>query len=196
MRKMKLILKGILLFALITCSVNAAPLKWEVDPAHSGIYFDIRHMFSTVRGQFEHFSGKMMIDEEDPSASTVSFEVKVDSVNTNIEERDAHLKGKDFFEVDKFPVMKFKSTSVKHVKDRDYLLEGNLTIKGITRKMTLPFKYLGKIENPMKPGAFVSGFECKFTINRLDYNVGDESFYKKGLIAKDVDITITLELAK
>ncbi len=196
MRKIKLILKGFFLSALLTCSVNAAPLKWEIDTAHSGIYFDIRHIFSTVRGQFEHFSGKIMIDEKNASASTVYFEVTVDSVNTNIEQRDAHLKSTDFFEVEKFPVMKFESTSVKHVEDRDYLLEGNLTIKGITHEMTLPFKYLGKTENPMKPGAFVSGFECKFTINRLDYNVGDGSFHKKGLIGKDVDITITLELAK
>ena len=196
MKTISAIIKSFLIVILLSGVADAAPSKWEIDPAHSGIYFDIRHIFSTIRGRFNDFSGDIMIDEENPSSSTISFEVKIDSINTNIDQRDTHLKSPDFFNAGQYPVMKFKSGSVEHVNDNNYILSGDLTIKDVTRELRIPFKYLGKRDNPMKPGTFVAGFECSFPINRLEYHVGDGGFYKKGLVDKDVFITITLELIR
>lgn len=196
MKTISAILKSFLIVILLSGIATAAPSKWEIDPAHSGIYFDIRHIFSTIRGRFDDYSGNIVVDEENASASTVYFEVKIDSINTNIAQRDTHLKSQDFFNAAEYPVMKFKSKSVEYLDNQEYLLTGDLTIKGVTSEVKIPFKYLGKKENPMKPGSFVAGFECSFSIDRLHYNVGDGGFYKKGLVDKDVFITISLELIK
>lgn len=190
------IIKSIIITVLLSGYVNAAPSEWSIDPAHSGIYFDVKHIFSTVKGRFNDFSATVIIDKEKVSDSSVYFEVQVKSINTNIDQRDAHLRTGDFFDADKFPVMKFKSTSVTHVTGNNYLLKGDFTIKDVTKKIEIPFRYLGTKDNPMKPGKLVSGFECSFTINRLDYGVGDGKFYTQGLVGKDVDITISLELEK
>lgn len=174
-------------------SAQAVAEKWEIDKGHSSIYFDVRHTYATVRGLFDDFSGTLMLDPDDPAASSVEFEVKVNSINTNITKRDNHLKADDFFAVKKFPVMTFKSTGVKQVKASQYLVTGNLTIKDITKKIDVPFTYYGMKENPLKKGQMVAGFEADFTINRLDYKVGTGQFADMGAIGKDVRIVVTLE---
>lgn len=196
---MKTILKIINAFLISLFLIgfaNAAPSEWHVDPAHSGIYFDIRHIFSTVRGQFDDFTGKIIIDPDDKFASSVEFEVKVKSVNTNINQRDTHLRSDDFFAVKKFPTMKFRSKRINQIEGNQYELIGDFTIKDVTNEIKVPFTFLGVKDNPTNPKEQVAGFETKFSINRLDYNVGNGSFYKMGLIDKDVHITITLELIK
>jgi polyisoprenoid-binding protein YceI len=183
----------VIFFAGLT---SAAPVEWNIDRAHSNIYFDIRHVFSTVRGVFENFSGKVLIDKDKPEASSVTFEVEVKSVNTGVTQRDNHLRTKDFFDADKYPLMKFKSTSVKQVEGNKYVMKGPFTIKDVTKTIEIPFTYLGVKDNPSKPGEQVAGFEAKFTINRMDYHVGDPKFYEMGLIDKEVNILITLELLR
>jgi polyisoprenoid-binding protein YceI len=175
---------------------QAAPVEWNIDKAHSNFYFDIRHIFSTIRGSFDGFTGKVLIDSEKPEASSVTFDVEVKSVNTGINQRDNHLRTKDFFDAGKFPLMKFKSTSVKQVEGNKYVMTGDFTIKDVTKTIEVPFTYLGVKDNPSKQGELVSGFDALFTIDRLAYNVGDGSFYKMGLIDKDVKIFISLELTK
>ena len=190
------IINGFLLMLLLFGFANAAPSEWTIDPAHSGVYFDVRHIFSTVRGQFNDFTGKIVIDPDDKFASSVEFEVKVKSINTNINQRDTHLRSDDFFAVKKFPTMKFSSKRINQIDGNQYELIGDLTIKDVTKEIKIPFSYLGVKDNPTKPKEQVAGFEGKFTINRLDYNVGNGKFYNMGLINKDVDIIISLEVIK
>ena len=188
---------NIVLFVILLAGfANAAPAEWNIDKAHSNIYFDIRHIFSTVRGKFDDFSGKVMIDTEKPGESSVNFEVKVKSVNTFIDQRDTHLRTGDFFDAEKYPLMKFRSTSVKHVEGSKYLMTGLFTIKDVTNEIEVPFRFMGIKDNPMKPGELVAGFEAEFNINRLDYHVGTGKFYDMGLVDKDVRIFVTLELLK
>ena len=187
---------AIFFIVILAGQANAAPTEWDIDKAHSNIYFDIKHIFSTVRGKFDDFSGKLLIDTEKPEASSVNFEVAVKSVNTFIDQRDNHLRTGDFFDIEKYPFMKFKSTMVKHVEGNKYLMKGPFTIKDVTREIEIPFTFLGIKDNPMKQGELVAGFEAKFSINRLDYHVGSGKYYDMGMVDKDVHILITLELIK
>ncbi len=175
-------------------SAPAAPEKWEIDKGHSSIYFDVRHTYATVRGLFNDFSGTLMLDPDNPDAGSIEFDVNVDSINTNITKRDNHLRSDDFFGAKNFPVMTFKSTGVRLIKGNQYIIEGDLTIKGITKKIDVPFTYYGMKENPLKKGQMVAGFEADFTINRLDYKIGTGQFADMGVIGKNVRIIVTLEV--
>jgi polyisoprenoid-binding protein YceI len=186
----------LVLILLFTSPVSAAPMEWDIDRAHSSVFFDVKHTFATVRGQFDDFSGTILIDPEDHSKSTIDMEVKVASINTNNRQRDNHLRSDEFFSVKKYPVMTFRTTQVKQVKDDVYELEGTLTVKGVTKDVVVPFMYYGVKDNPLNPKQLIAGFEGKFTIDRLDYNVGNGQFHKMGVIGKKVDIIITLEVLR
>ena len=195
--KSKLGIIAFMLFVFVWPSISFAKMEtWDIDKAHSNIYFDIRHTFATVRGLFNDFSGTILLDTENNDNSQVAFEVDVKSINTNIPKRDTHLLSDDFFAADTYPMMTFKSTRVRHVSDNQYILNGNLTIKGVTKEIAVPFTYLGMRENPLMKETIVAGFEAEFTINRLDYHVGDGKFYEMGVIGKDVRILITIEAIK
>ncbi len=170
--------------------------RWEIDKVHSNIYFDIRHTYATVRGFFGDFSGSILHDTENPENSRVDFEVKVDSINTNIIKRDEHLRSDDFFAAKTYPKMTFRSTHVKRIEGNRYLMEGDMTIKGVTKKIAVPFIYFGMRQDPMQKGVMVAGLEAEFVIDRLDYGVGDGKFFKMGAIGKDVHIVVTLEVLK
>lgn len=170
--------------------------KWEIDKVHSNVYFDVRHTYATVRGRFEDFSGTLQFDPNDIAKSRVAFEVKTESIDTGIPNRDNHLRSEDFFAVNEYPLMTFQSTGVRQEEGDQYTLEGNLTIKGKTNQVAVPFMYLGTRENPLKKGQMVAGFETRFTIDRLDYGVGTGKFFKMGAIGNQVDILITLEVLK
>lgn len=170
--------------------------KWELDRAHSNVYFDIRHTYATVRGQFDEFSGAVRFDPENLPASTVILEVDTASVNTGIPNRDNHLRSEEFFAVKDYPSMSFQSTAVRAKEGGQYILEGRLTIKGRTREIAIPFTYFGMRENPLKKGQMVAGFETRFSINRLEYGVGTGKYLKMGVIGDTVDILITLEVVK
>jgi polyisoprenoid-binding protein YceI len=190
------ILIGGLTLLLFAGMAHAGAGQWEIDKAHSSIYFDVNHTFVTVRGQFDEFSGSVRFDPENKDASGVSFEVRVPSINTNIEKRDKHLRSPDFFNAAKFPVMRFKSSDIRHVEDNSYIMDGELSIKGVRKKVSVPFTYLGMRDNPLKKGQTVAGFEAAFSINRLDYNVGNGQFAKMGVVGETVRILVALELLK
>jgi polyisoprenoid-binding protein YceI len=181
---------------LCTGQVFAEPQKWDIDRAHSNIYFDVQHIYSTTRGVFDDFSGLVLFDPENREAGRVEFTVKVNSINTGINKRDDHLRSGDFFDAGKFPLMTFKSTGVTRVSDEKYLLEGDLTVKDVTKRVSIPFVYLGVKENPVRAGSRVAGFEADFTIDRLEYHVGSGKFYEMGVVGKDVRILVTLEVIR
>ena len=183
------------IFAFTTFAL-AEVEKWGIDKAHSSVYFDIRHTYAIVRGQFNDFSGTVQFDSDNLEVGQVSFEVKTKSVDTGIPNRDNHLRSDEFFAAKKFPAMRFESTGVKQKEGNQYTLTGNLTIKGKTNKIDIPLAYFGTRENPLKRGQMVAGFEARFSIDRLDYQVGTGKYVEMGVIGKKVEILIALEVLK
>lgn len=188
-----------IVLCLLLCLAGTASAEageWKIDKQHSSIYFDIRHTYATVRGVFGGFTGTVVFNPESAKASSIDFKVPVDSINTNITKRDNHLRSKDFFESETYPYMTFSSTAIQHVKDDQYIVKGELTIKDVTKTLEIPFTYMGMRDNPLEKGQKVAGFEAEFTINRLDYNVGTGKFAQMGAVGEEVHILITLELLK
>jgi len=186
----------IVLSLLVMGHAKVMAHEWKTDPIHTGILFEIHHIYSTVRGHFSDFTGDVFFDPENLDKSKFDFVVKVDSINTNNGKRDNHLRSNDFFAAGQFPVMTFKSSRVYHADGNKYILEGKMTIKDVTKNMVLEFIYWGQKENPFKKNEVVAGFDTRFNINRLDYHIGDGKFYKMGVVGKDVDILITLEVVR
>jgi polyisoprenoid-binding protein YceI len=196
MKKTTVIFVLIISMLCICVFAHAESEIWKIDKAHSNIYFDVRHTYATVRGQFDEFSGTVRFDPDKLAMSSVRFEVSTESINTRIPNRDNHLRSKDFFAVDEYPSMTFQSTGVKQKEGNQYILEGNLSIKGKTTKVAVPFTYFGLRENPLKKGQMVAGFETRFSIDRLDYGVGSGKFFEMGVVGNKVDILIALEVLK
>ena len=183
-----------LLIGLFITTAQAKPSGWEFDEAHSRIYFDIRHTFAMVRGQFDDFSGNIVIDPVNNAVVQCDMEIRVESINTGIQKRDNHLRSKDFFDVEQYPLMKFLSREVKHIGGNRYEIIGYLTIKDVTQKIIVPFTFLGIRDNPLDPNQRVAGYEGKFTIDRLAFHVGTGQFSDMGAVGKDVDIIVTFEV--
>jgi len=171
------------------------PAKWTLDKTHSNVIFSVTHLVvSDVEGSFKSFDGTMENSKDDFSDAKINFIVDVKSINTDNENRDKHLKSDDFLNAEKFPQMKFESTSFQPLGDNKYKLSGNLTIRDITKPVSFDVKY-GGTANMM--GTHI-GFKAKTTINRFDYNLKwDKTIEAGGLIAgKDVDITINVDFKK
>jgi polyisoprenoid-binding protein YceI len=185
-----------LLFLFVLMPVQVLAQQWNLDPAHTNFYFEVKHTYAAVRGQFTKFSGDVYFDPANPGKSKFDFVVKVDSIDTKIGKRDTHLRSPDFFDAKRFPEMVFKSSKVTKVGGNRYIVDGKLTIKDVTKDLVLEFDYSGQKDNPLKPGELVAGLDALLTIDRLAYNVGDGKFYKMGVVGKDVDILVTLELLR
>ncbi len=186
----------VLFLIAFSASAQAKAPQWELDPAHSGIYFGVNHIYSTTRGYFEDFTGTVMFSPDDLAGSRFDFQVMVKSINTGNGKRDGHLNSGDFFDAKKYPKMTFTSTKVKHKKDNMYEVEGRLTVKDVTKPISVPFTLLGVKEHPFDKGSKVAGFEARMTIDRLAYHVGGGKFYDMGVVGKDVDVLITLEVTR
>lgn len=176
--------------------VYADAPKWKIDPAHAGIYFSIDHIFSKVKGHFEDFDAEIYFDPNNLDQSRASFTVKVDSIDTNNTKRDGHLRSDDFFGAKKFPEMRFESAAVTHLGGNLYMVDGTMTIKDVSRRVKLPFTFLGAQPNPFNPKQEVAGFELSMTIDRFDYNVGTGKFLDLGVVGKYVEVLITLEVTR
>ena len=120
---------------------------WDIDASHSTVGFSVRHMMvSKVRGYFREFSGEI-VTAANPADSTVTATIDMDSIDTRQEQRDAHIKSADFFDVGNHTVMEFRSTGVRN-KGEDWVVEGDLTIKGVTQSVTIPFEFSGEAQDP------------------------------------------------
>lgn len=185
----------ITIFTLLgaTSALSAAP-SWNLDKAHSGIYFSVDHIFSKVKGHFNEFTADISFDPADLEVSKFNFEIQVSSIDTNIGKRDKHLQSGDFFDAAAFPKMTFKSSKITDTGNGMYDVKGTLTIKEKGYDLTLPLKLEGVKEHPAKKGTDVAGFNGQVSINRLDHGVGSGKFYDMGVVGKDVDVFVTLEL--
>lgn len=169
---------------------------YAIDPAHSVIGFSIRHFeLSWVQGRFKDFTGTITVDDKDMTKSSVMFTAKIASVDTGIGKRDDHLRTADFFEVEKYPELTFKSTKIERKSATDYVAHGDLTIKGVTKQVALPFTLSGAIKD--QRGGSKIGVDAHTTINRLDFGVGQNAPLPAGgaAIANEVRIEISLEAA-
>ena len=163
---------------------------WAIDPVHSSITFSVRHlMVSKVRGNFENFSGAIVVGED--GTPSVTAEIAVDSLNTRNEQRDAHIKSADFFEVEKYPTASFRSTDLKADGD-DYVLDGEFTLKGITKPISLKLEFNGV--NPGMGQGEVAGFEASVVLNRKDFGIDIDMPLETGGTVVGDKVTITLEI--
>ncbi|MBZ4322953.1 YceI family protein [Streptomyces huiliensis] len=143
---------------------------WTIDPAHSTLGFMVRHaMVTNVRGSFHEHQGTLHLDGTDPSRSTASLDITVASVDTGMKDRDAHLRKEDFFDVERFPLMTFRSTAAESLGGDVYRLTGDLTIKDVTRPVTIDLEFNGSAVDPY--GAERAGFEGHATIQRSDWGL-------------------------
>jgi len=188
------ILTAAVLLSLFAGQVQAAPVQWKIDPAHTGIYFGVTHIFSTTRGYFEDYSGTSVFDPQDLANSRFEFTVKTKSINTANRKRDGHLRSPDFFDAAKYPDMTFKSRRITHEEGNRYWLEGDLTVKDVTKAVKIPFTFFGTQGHPFNPDQQVAGFEALFSIDRLAYNVGNGKFLEMGVVGKMVNIVISTEM--
>ena len=176
-----------------TQAFSAAP-SWNLDKAHSNVYFSIDHIFSKVNGHFNEFSTDIAFDPADLEGSKFDFEIQVSSIDTNIVKRDKHLQSGDFFDAASFPVMNFKSSKISDKGDGNYDVAGTLTVKEKDFDLTLPLKLEGVMEHPAKKGTNVAGFNGRVSIDRLAHGVGSGKFYDMGVVGKDVEVFVSLEL--
>ena len=173
-------------------------MAWEIDKAHSEISFRVRHMMvSNVRGQFESFSGTVDADEENPENSSVYVEIDAASINTRQADRDAHLRSPDFLDVENYPTITFKSTRVEQTGENTGKLHGDLTIRGVTKPVTLDVEYHGQAPSPLGP-MITAGFSATTKINRKDWGLAWNVPIETGgvLVGEQVQIDIEVELIK
>ena len=164
---------------------------WTIDSTHSEVGFSIRHiMISKVKGTFDQFDATF-VTGENPLDSTVTASATVASVNTNESNRDGHLRTGDFFEAEKYPTIDFASTGVREVKG-DFLVDGDLTIKGVTKPVTFNFEFGGFGSDPY--GNYKGGATAKTDINREDFGLTYNAALETGGMLLGDKVTITLEL--
>jgi polyisoprenoid-binding protein YceI len=168
-----------------------------VDKVHSEATFQVRHMMSKVSGKFDDFSGKIEIDRAKPGASSVEFTIKTASINTGVADRDKHLRTADFFDAEKYPEITFKSTKIVPAKTKNvYAVTGDLTIRGVTKHVTIPVEFNGFGKDPW--GNERAGFSLTTTVNRKDYGINWNKALDNGgfLLSDDVTINVNLEAQK
>lgn len=178
-------------------STSIAQSTWSFDKAHSKVTFSVTHlMISEVSGQFKEFEGKVVSKSDDFADSQIEFTIKVGSINTDNEKRDGHLKSGDFFDAEKYPTITFKSKSFKKAKGKNYKLTGDMTIRDVTKEITLDVIYYGTMKDGY--GNTKAGFKITAEINRMDYGVKWNSVLEGGgvVVGETVTLVCNVELMK
>jgi polyisoprenoid-binding protein YceI len=173
---------------------QTAVTTWNIDPSHSVAEFKVKHMMiSNVKGQFAKLSGALTLNESELANSRVEASIDAASIETRDAQRDTHLKSADFFDVEKFPTLSFKSTRVRLVRDGDLAVEGDLTIRGVTRKVIF------SVEGPTPPtpdpwGNTRVAVSATTRINRKDFGLTWNAALETGGILVGDEVTITLDV--
>ncbi|MCS6822322.1 MAG: YceI family protein [Microscillaceae bacterium] len=171
--------------------------KWVIDPAHSEVLFKVKHLvISTVTGSFSKFDAQLETENEDFTDASIFFSAEVNSINTNNAQRDAHLKSDDFFAADKFPQLTFKSTSFKKVGESQYELKGDLTIRDVTKNITLNVIFGGIMVDFY--GNTKAGFELEGKINRKDFGLNWSAVTEAGgvVVSDEVRLSLNIQMVK
>jgi len=184
------------LAAAVTLPAAAETATYTVDKAHSEASFQVRHLVTKVRGKFADFAGTVVMDDAKPEASSVVFTIQAASIDTDVADRDQHLRSDDFFAVEKHPEITFKSTKIERTGDHAYAATGDLTMRGVTKRITLPVTYLGEVKDPW--GHVKAGFETAITLNRKDFGINWNKALDQGgvLVGDEVEVSISIEALK
>ena len=171
-------------------------MSWTIDSTHTHVGFSVKHMMvTTVRGQFKTYTGKVNLDRTDFTKSTFDGEVDVTSIDTGVVDRDNHLRSNDFFDAQNHPKMTFKSTRIEGKNDSEYIVHGDLTIRGVTRPIALDVEYGGTRKSPY--GKTVVGISAHGSVNRKDFGLNWNAVLEAGgvMVAEKVKIEVELEAA-
>lgn len=184
---------AVLLAAAAALPASAATDTWTIDKEHSTVSFQVRHILTKVRGQFDAFQGTVRMDPQHPETGAVEFAIDAKSIDTDSPKRDEHLRSPDFFDVANNPQITFKSKKVLPLAAGRFAVAGTLTMRGVAREVTLPVEVLGTTKDPW--GNVRAGFATALTLDRKDYGINwnrtlDEGGY---LLGDDVEIDIQLE---
>ena len=191
---MKKIIASITTIIALTLPALASASTWSIDPDHSNVGFKVRHlMVSNVKGSFEKLSGTVEIDDKDITKSKVEVSIDTNSINTNVQKRDEHLRSADFFDVTKFPAMTFVSKKVAKAGKDNLKVTGDLTLRGVTKQVVLD------VEGPTKEskdpwGSIRRGATATTKINRKDFGLVWNAALETGGVVVGDEITITLEI--
>lgn len=167
--------------------------KWVLDPAHSEVKFKVKHMMiSSVSGEIKNFKVTVDSSNEDFTGANISFEAEMNSLSSNNEQRDGHLMSPDFFDVEKYPTMKFQSTSVTKKADGNLSIIGNLTIKDVTKSIEIPAEFGGSGKDPW--GNAKAGFSIDFKINREEFGLTWNAALEAGGVLVSADVRILAEI--
>ena len=193
--------RNLLLLLLTAVPLFAQPQpavreEWVADKAHSSVQFRIRHLMSTVPGKFKDFSASMSVDRADPARSSVEFTIQSASIDTAEAGRDEHLRSPDFFEATKYPTISFKSSVVTPKSPTRFDVTGDLTMHGVTKRVTLPVEFLGFGKDAR--GQERAGFNIETTLDRKDYGITWNRILDEGglLLGDEVKVIIDLEMVK
>jgi polyisoprenoid-binding protein YceI len=181
----------------MTSTANPTPTTvstWSIDPVHSGAEFAVKHMMiSTVKGRFRSFSGALRLDEANPAASSVTAAIATASVDTAEPQRDEHLRSADFFDVERFPEMTFRSTKVEQVDDSRWKIRGDLTVRDVTKEVVLDTEYGGQIKDAW--GKQRAAFTAETVLNRKDFGLNWNLLIEAGGVAVGDKVRVTLNIA-
>jgi len=175
----------------------ATATKWVLDPMHSEVQFKVKHLvISTVSGFFKSFEGELETDNDDFTNAKISFSLDINSIDTNQSQRDEHLKSAEFFDAEKYPKISFKSTSFTKTGDEEYKLAGDLTVKDVTKQLTLDVEFGGSADDFY--GNTKAGFEITGKINRKDFGLTWSGVTEAGavVVGEDIKLLINVQFAK
>jgi len=175
----------------------ATATKWVLDPMHSEVQFKVKHLvISTVSGFFKSFEGELDTENDDFTDAKISFSLDINSIDTNQSQRDEHLKSAEFFDAEKYPKISFKSTSFTKAGDDEYKLVGDLTVKGVTKPVTLDVEFGGAADDFY--GNTKAGFEISGKINRKDFGLTWSGVTEAGavVVGEDIKLLINVQFAK
>jgi polyisoprenoid-binding protein YceI len=171
--------------------------KWTIDPTHSSIQFSARHMVITkVRGQFKSYRGSIELDENDLARSSVNVEIDAASIDTAEPKRDGHLKASDFLDVEQFPTLSYRSSSIVKKGEDTYEVKGDLTLHGVTRPVTLVAEFQGQVKDPW--GGQRIAFGAKTSILREDFGLKWNQLLETGgaLVGSKIEIDLEVQAVK
>jgi polyisoprenoid-binding protein YceI len=176
-------------------------MAWLIDDVHTHIGFSVKHMMvTTVRGQFRKYSGTLELDTEDFTRSKFRGEIDVASIDTGVAQRDDHLRNNDFFDAPNHPKITFESTRIEKKEEGEFVVHGDLTIRGVTKEVALEVEFHGTSKNPW--GKTVAGFSARGTVNRKDFGVNFNALLETGGVAVgekvklELDVEAVLDAAK
>lgn len=168
-------------------------MTWKIDPSHSRVGFSVKHMMiATVRGEFTRYTGTLELDTQDLTRSRISGEIEVASIDTREPQRDDHLRSGDFFAAGEHPTIRFQSKRIEHVSGNEYRVVGDLTIRGVTKEVTLDAEYAGVHKDPW--GGTRTGFTVTGAINRKDFGMNFNAALETGGVLVGDKVKLELEV--